>query len=184
MIIDSLQRTFTSSDVATVFIYCQDGKEKEQASVDLLRSILAQLVYRKRSLSHATSSLYYSESVKKGQASSKAYQNAIRAEVNRFSKVFLVIDGLDASPDKDRTIGRLQRLPRHAQLLLTMREAPRVDNGSCVQVQASPEDLQSYVAASIETGPRLSHLFRSNGDMDYALLWEVVRCIVESSHGV
>lgn len=173
--------------MATVFIFCQDEKEKEQTSVDLLRNILAQLVYRKRSLSYATSALYYAESLQKGRASSKAYQNAIRAEVNRFSKVFFVVDGLDMFSDKERIIGRLQKLPGHAQLLVTLRDAAQVDNGDSptVHVRASDEDLQSYTFSNLESNPILLRLFQEeNGSLNYGLQCEVVYSVVQKSHGV
>lgn len=187
MIIDSLQSTFASSDIATVFIFCQDEKEKEQTSIDLLRNILAQLVYRKRSLSYATSALYYAESLQKGRESSKAYQNAIRAEVNRFSKVFIVIDGLDMFSDKERILGRLQKLPGHAQLLVALRDVAQVDSGDIptVHVRAPDEDIQSYTFSYLESDPYLARFFQEeNGFVNYGLQYEVVHQVVKISHGV
>lgn len=184
VIIDSLQRTFISSDVATIFIFCQDEKDKEQTSVDLLRNILAQLVYRRRSLSYASSSLYYSESLTEEQASAKAYQNAIRTEVNRFSKVFLVVDGLDMLYDKDRFLSRLEKLPGHAQLLFTLRDAPLTGSSSYVDVRASSEDLQQYTLSHLMLDSNLSGLFQENGSWKYGLLCEIVRLLAEKSNGV
>lgn len=184
VIIDSLQRTFISPDVATVFIFCQDEKDKEQTSVDLLRNILAQLVYRRRSLSYATSSLYYSESLTEGRATAKAYQNAIRAEVNRFSKVFLVVDGLDMLYDKDRFLSRLEKLPGNAQLLFTLRDAPLAGNSSYVDVRASSEDLQQYTLSHLKLDSNLRGLLQENGSWKYGLLCEVVRLLAEKSNGV
>lgn len=185
MIIDSLQKTFAAPDIATVFIFCQDEKKKEQPSIDLLRNILAQLVYRKRSLSYTTSSLYYSESLQPGRASPKTYQNAIRAEVNRYSKVFFVVDGLDMLPDKERILSRLQKLPGHAQLLFTLREVPLIDmDSSFVDVRASEEDLQSYTLSNIESDPNLANLLMEDMPSKYGLQYEVVYSVVEKSHGV
>ncbi|KAJ5682003.1 uncharacterized protein N7477_001943 [Penicillium maclennaniae] len=42
-IIDFLQKTFTSPDVATVFVFCQEEGSKEPSSIDLMKNILAQL---------------------------------------------------------------------------------------------------------------------------------------------
>ncbi|GKZ83595.1 hypothetical protein AnigIFM56816_008690 [Aspergillus niger] len=181
-IIDSLQRTFTSSDIATVFIFCREEKAREQSSIEILRNILAQLVYRKRSLSYETSSLYYSESLSKGRASSKAYQNAIRAEINRFSKVFLVIDGLDVLSDKERVLGRLQKLPEQAQLLVTLREVTRVGNASYVSVLGTGEDVSMYAISRIQQDPSLRALFN---DESMSQLYEEVICTVtEKCHGL
>ncbi|KAF9893577.1 hypothetical protein FE257_010889 [Aspergillus nanangensis] len=181
-IIDSLQRTFTSPDVATIFIYCQDEKENEQSSIDILRNILAQLVYRKRSLSYTTSSLYYSESLKKGRASPKAYQNAIRAEINRFSKVFIIVDGLEMFSDKERILTRLQKLPEQAQLLVTLREATQVGNASYVSVITAPEDLHMYIFSRIQNDSSLRCLFGNNSDPQ--LQQRVTRTVMEKSFGV
>ncbi|PKY02487.1 hypothetical protein P168DRAFT_184924 [Aspergillus campestris IBT 28561] len=150
--------------------------------MDILKDILAQLVYRKRSLSYATSSLYSAEALMKGRASPKAYQNAIRAEVNRFSKVFLVIDGLDMFSDKERILTRLQKLPEHAQLLVTLREVAQVGNASYVSVVASPEDLQMYAISRTQADPGLESLFKS--EPDHQLHQEVVRAVMETSRGV
>ncbi|KAF7175891.1 hypothetical protein CNMCM7691_000423 [Aspergillus felis] len=184
VIIDSLQRTFTSPDVATVFIFCQDEKEKEQTSLDLLQNILAQLVYRKRSLSYATSSLYYSESLMKGRASPKAYQNAIRAEVNRFSKVFFIVDGLDGFSDKERILTRLQKLPDQAQLLVTLREINQIDSDSgYMRVVPSPEDLQLYTLSRIQNDAGLKSLCNDE-PAGVEMRQEVVRSVMEKSRDV
>ncbi|KAJ5095894.1 hypothetical protein NUU61_005250 [Penicillium alfredii] len=185
-VIDSLQRTFPSFDVATVFIFCQEENGKERTSMDLLKSILAQLVYCKRSLSYATSSLYYSESLAKGSASPKAYQNAIRAEVNRFSKVFFVVDGLDMFPDKERILSRLHKLPDQAQLLVTLREmsdVKAVDNSGYVSVFAPPEDIGLYTLART----RADHGMRcilGDTSPDLKLEDAILHSVVARSHGL
>ncbi|KAJ6152950.1 hypothetical protein N7497_007269 [Penicillium chrysogenum] len=185
-IIDHLQRTFTSPDVATVFVFCQEGSGKEHTSIDILKHILAQLVYRKRSLSYATSSLYYSESLREGTASPKAYQNAIRAEVNRFSKVLFVIDGLDMLSDKERILGRLQKLPQQAQLLVTLRDMSGikpVDNPGCMSVLAPPEDIGLYTLSRTrrDSGFR-KHIGAKNPDLK--LEDDIIHAVVDHSHGI
>ncbi|GFF53558.1 hypothetical protein IFM46972_09807 [Aspergillus udagawae] len=183
-IIDSLQRTFASPDVATVFIFCQDEKEKEQSSMGLLQNILAQLVYRKRSLSYATSHLYYSESVTKGRASPKAYQNAIRAEVNRFSKVFFIVDGLDGFSDKERILTRLQKLPDQAQLLVTLREANQIDKDSAyVSIVPSPDDLRLYTLSRIQNDAALKNLC-DDEPAGVQLRRDIVRSVMEKSRDI
>ncbi|CAG7922613.1 unnamed protein product [Penicillium olsonii] len=185
-IIDHLQRTFTSPDVATVFVFCQEETGKEQTSIDLLKIILAQLVYRKRSLSYATSSLYHSESLKEGSASPKAYQNAIRAEVNRFSKVLFIIDGLDLFSDKERILGRLQKLPQQAQLLVTLRDLSGikpVESSGFVSVLAPPEEIGLYTLFRTrrDSGFR-RHIGTKNSD--YLLEDDIIHAVVDSSHGI
>lgn len=184
VIIDSLQRTFTSPDVATIFIFCQEEKENDQKSIDLLQNILAQLVYRKRSISYATSSLYYSESLTGDRASTKAYHNAIRAEVNQYSKVFFVVDGLDIFSDKDRILSRLQKLPAHCQLLVTLREAPVADNSSYVDVRTSADDIRCYILSHIHSDANFQNMLQDDGSFNCELICEVVHILIEKSRGV
>ncbi|KAJ5175056.1 uncharacterized protein N7482_000933 [Penicillium canariense] len=185
-IIDFLQKTFTSPDVATVFVFCQEDGGKERTSIDLLKNILAQLVYRKRSLSYATSALYHSESLRSGSASPKAYQNAIRAEVNRFSKVLFVIDGLDMFSEKERILGRLQKLPQQAQLLVTLREMSGVkpqDNSGYVSVLAPPEDIGLYTLTRARADSSLRKILGGDSP-DLALEDKIIHAVVDKSHGV
>ncbi|KAJ5311725.1 hypothetical protein N7476_007585 [Penicillium atrosanguineum] len=185
-IIDFLQKTFTSPDVATVFVFCQEQGNKEPTSIDLMKNILAQLVYRKRSLSSATSALYLSESLQKGSASPKAYQNAIRAEVNRFSKVLFVIDGLDMYTDKDRILGRLQKLPQQAQLLVTLRDMGGIkplDSSGYVSVFASADDIGIYTLTRARTDSSLRNMIGVNNP-DLRLEDGIIHSVVDKSHGI
>lgn len=118
----------------------------------------------------------------KGRASPKAYQNAIRAEVNRFSKVFFIVDGLDMFSDKERILSRLQKLPEHAQLLVTLREVSQVGNASYVSVLASPDDIQQYTHSRIQLDSGLVELFKDG--IGPQLRQEVIHMVMEKSHGV
>ncbi|KAJ6161244.1 hypothetical protein N7470_004640 [Penicillium chermesinum] len=163
-IVDNLQRTFTSADVAIVFIFAQDEADDGPNSIGFLDKMLAQLVYRKRTPSHATAMLYKSESFTKGRASAKAYQDAIKAEINRFSRVIFVIDGLDMQSEKDRILNRLQKLPEHAQLLITMREARSASRDEHLSVLAVREDLELYICNRIDQdGGLTSVIEKSHG---------------------
>lgn len=143
-------------------------------------------MYRKRSLSYVTSSLYQSEALIEGSASPKAYQNAIRAEVNRFSKVLFIIDGLDMLSDKDRLLGRLQKLPEQAQLLITLREmsdAKPSNNLGYVSVIAPPEDIGLYTLERTRTDHGLRLVLGENSP-DLGLEDNIVHSVVQKSYGM
>ncbi|KAJ5734537.1 hypothetical protein N7533_012940 [Penicillium manginii] len=180
-IIDNLQRTFNSPDVAIVFIFGQDETEDGSASIGFLDKILAQLVYRKRTPSHATTALYKSTSFQNGGASAKAFQDAIRAEVNQFSRVFFVIDGIDSQSEKERILNRLQKLPEHAQLLVTMREARYASKDEHVSFLASENDIGTYVSARIDQDESLGSLLNQYPS---ELRAAVVKQVVQKSHGL
>ena len=176
-IIDSLRNTFTSADVAIVFIFGHD----ETDAVGLLDEILAQLVYRKRAPCHVTASLYKSKSFAEGNVSAKAYQDAIRAEVNRFSRVMFVIDGIDMNVEKERILNRLHKLPDHVQLLITTREAKYTPKDRHISVLATHGDLETYACFRIEQDEKLSTLVKQ-----YApeLKLAIIRQVVLKSHGL
>lgn len=180
-IIDNLQRTFTSSDVAIVFVFGQDDTEEEPTSLGYLDKMLAQLVYRKKTPSHTTTTLYKSESFQQGKASAKAYQDAIRAEVNRFSRVLFIIDGIDMQPDKERILNRLQKLPDHAQLLVTMREARYVSGDENLSVLATREDVETYVNGHVDHDEGLTALLK---EYPSELRTALVQQVVQKSHGL
>lgn len=154
--------------------------------MDILKTILAQLVFRKSKLSYTASSVFYSESLKEGSVSPKAYQNAIRAEINRFSKVFFVIDGLDTLSDKERILSRLQKLPQQTQLLVTLRGMSGIKStGSSgyVSVLAPPEDIGTYTLARLQSDHGLQSMVgvKSPGLKNEKNL---VHSVVEKSHGM
>ncbi|KAH1981979.1 hypothetical protein KXW88_005009 [Aspergillus fumigatus] len=183
-ITDSLQRTFTTPDVAVVFLFCQvENGDEESSSISLLANILAQLVYRKRSASYCTASLYRSEEFAKGRASAKAYQNAIRAEVDHFSKIFVIVDGLDTSPEKDRILNRLQKLPNHTQLLITLRETGYAQKDDSILALAHSEDLETYISTRLDQIAGFVSLLKQYSTQE-ELKQAIVGQVVEKSHGL
>ncbi|OGE58278.1 hypothetical protein PENARI_c001G12521 [Penicillium arizonense] len=175
-IIDNLQKTFTSADVAVIFIFGHDEAEEETSSVGFLDKILAQLVYRKRVPSHTTACLYKSKSFAEGNVSAKTYQDAIRAEVNRFSRVMFVIDGIDMNVEKDRIINRLQKLPDHAQLLITSREAKYGSKDEHLSALATPGDLETYVCGRIHQDEGLTAMLDQYApELKVAVIQQVAR---------
>lgn len=143
--------------------------------------MLAQLVHRKRSPSHATASLYRSKAFEEGRASAKSFQDAIRAEVNRFTRVFFVIDGIDQQSEKDRILNRLQKLPDHAQLLVTMREEKASSKEDHLSVVADREDLECYIASRVEQERGMSALLK---EYPSELKAAIVEQVAQKAHGL
>ncbi|GAB1216423.1 hypothetical protein ATERTT37_005638 [Aspergillus terreus] len=155
-IIENIQNTFRSPEVAIVFLFCQEEKEDDQSgSTAMFANILAQLVHRRGSASYATASLYQSESYANGKATAKSYQNAIRSEINHFTKVFFIIDGLDMLHDKEKILNRFQKFPDQAQFLLArlhLDVLSRCTDASLLQraLLHLPETLNDAYADSIK----------------------------------
>lgn len=182
-IVDTLQNNFTSPDVAIISIFCENETEKGPAqTVRILQNVLAQLIHRKRSLSYASTQLHSFEFLKKTRASPEAYRNAIRAEANRFTKVYFIIDGLDLLTDRERVLRQLQKLPEHTQIFITLREAEIQNNAGYLDILASPEDLHKYVASRIHQDFEVARILPEEA-IDCYLSDEVARFVVAKSHG-
>ncbi|GLI77328.1 hypothetical protein PoHVEF18_005617 [Penicillium ochrochloron] len=154
---------------------------EEGSTLGFLDKILAQLVHRKRTPSQATVSLYKSESFQNGRASAKAFQDAIRAEVNRFSRVFFVIDGIETPSEKERILNRLQKLPDHAQLLVMMREAKYDSKDEHLSVLAARDDLEAYITNRINEDVGLRSLLK---EYPSELKTAVVQQVSKKCHGL
>ena len=180
---ESLQKTFAFPDVAVVYTFCDIESGNETTSLGILQGILAQLVHKRQDVSDATASLHHFESSQKRQAPLRAYENAIRAEVNRFSKAIFIIDGLDVLPDKEKIHYCLQRLPEQMQLFITLREADIPDQSTCLNFSPTSEDLHLYVRSRIEDDPDLKNMLKENAP-SLSLVDEVSQIVVAKSHGL
>lgn len=157
--------------------------EDDQITVSIFANILAQLVDRKRSASYKTSALYKSESFSNGKASVKAYQNAVRAEVDRFSKVFLIVDGLDMAADRDRVLNRLQRLPEHVQLLFALRDSKHANKANCIPIHAPHADLEEYIESRITNDAVLANIL-AQYPRGYGLREAFIQQVTGRCHGL
>ncbi|KAL5361009.1 hypothetical protein BJX96DRAFT_77665 [Aspergillus floccosus] len=181
-IIENIQNTFTSPEIAIVFLFCQEEKDDDQsASTAMFANILGQLVHRRSSASYATASLYQSKSHAKGKASAKSYQNAIRSEINHFSKVFFIIDGLDMLHDKDKILNRFQKFPDQAQFLFTLRDPRHSEKDVAISVIAPRRDLETYIDSRISQDTSLTSLLRKYSPH---LKQAVIQQVIDKSHYV
>lgn len=166
-----------------VYVFCQNEIDNDQISITILANILAQLVDRKRSVTHATASLFRSDSFANGKASAKAYQNAIRSELDQFSKVFVVLDGLDMLSEKDRILNRFQRFPDHAQLLVTLREPRKGYKSGYIPILTPREDLETYVTERIKQNSNLKSIL-DQYPKEYGLEDAFIQQVAGKSHGL
>ena len=183
-IVEKLQNTFTSPDVAIVFLILEDEKQDDTLSlISMLATVLAQLVHRKRFASNTTTLLYQSECFAKGGVSAKSYQNAIRAEINHFTKVFIIIDGLDSFNEKERILNRFHQLPDHAQLLITLRESRNDLDVDSIPVLAPRRDILRYVDSRINRDADLSALLKLF-TLEDKLRKAIAQQVAKRSHGL
>lgn len=94
-----------------------------------------------------------------------------------------MIDGLDTISDRDRFLNRMQKLPEHAQLLITLRESSDTDKINYINVSSPKKDIRDYVVSRLDKDAKLSCLNLHEKD-DKGAQDDVVRYVVEKSHGL
>jgi hypothetical protein len=90
-----LERSFEGKNVAIAYIYCSYKEQRDQTVLNLIASLLKQLVQRNAVISEKIISLYENHIKKQTPLTLKECSNLIKLEAHRFSKVFMVIDALD-----------------------------------------------------------------------------------------
>ena len=189
IIIDHLERTFNDqNDIGIAYIYC-NYKEEGQTSVDLVGSILQQLVQRHSHASSDIRALYKTHSSKCTRATLSEYSTLLQMECRPFSKVFIVIDALDECREADGTrrklLSALQKLPPTVCILVTSRPHVRdvteiFENAAGLEVIASDHDIRRFLAGQIEEEGRLKRLVKA----DPTLRETIINTIVEKVKGM
>lgn len=94
-----------------------------------------------------------------------------------------MVDGLDMFSEKERILGRLQKLPQQAQLLVTLREmsgAKPVERSGYVSVLTPPDDIGVYTLART----RGDHGLRCVLGEPSKLEDQIIQAVVDKSHGM
>lgn len=95
----------------------------------------------------------------------------------------MVIDGLDTISDRDRFLNRMQKLPEHAQLFITLRESPDTDRINQIIISTPEKDIRDYVVNRLHKDTKLSQL-DVGGEHGQVMQNDVVRYVTEKSHGM
>jgi len=105
--------------------------------------------------------------------------------VDSFSKVYIVVDGLDECPHReiddirDKLVDQLKGLPLKAQLLFTSRDFPAIALKFAadlrLDIHASKQAISGYLEARINTSGNLSRHIRKKPALRQAIVETVSR---------
>ena len=149
-------------EVGIGWIYCIHN-ETGQTAQNLLASLLQQFCRQKGPLSPEVSQSYKQHCRHKTRPVVSEILRLLRAVIQGFQKVYIVIDALDECPEINRTrdifLTELLRLPSNAYLLVTSRPNSFVESilgeAKRLQTSAHVDDVRRHVAARIAKEPRL-----------------------------
>ena len=155
IVVDYIQNAFRNKNVGVAFIYCNYRGQSEQNSVDLLASLVKQLVRGQASISAELMSLYEIHVKHESRPGLQQIREILDVEISRHSRVFFVIDALDECADTDgaRSIllsnVRSLQSKRAVNLLATSRFIPLImqefKNAAQLEIKASDADVQTYL---------------------------------------
>jgi Cdc6-like AAA superfamily ATPase len=187
-VIDHLTSTFSSKgDVGIAYLYPDYATLDNSGPADLLAVLLKQLVQSLDMLPNSLQSLYEIHIQRNERPSFKEFLGVMKSVIQRYSRVFIVIDGLDemAAPPQDRehildAILQLQE-DRKIHLFTTQNFTEKMLNrtGGIISMvaYADPKDLELYLTA------QLPHLMESD-IADSIGLSHLLKDIVKATDGM
>ena len=158
------------------FIYF--NHKENPSAVDLLGSLLKQLLQQGTELSPALRDLYEKHVRRETRPTLTEISDCLVSESRAVSKVYLVVDALDECLDediKDEVLSVLRKL-KNLHLLVTSR--PSMDISSHfdaiqLDIRASNDDMEAFIRDRLEKNRNLKHYVHR--DFKDTLIHEVVR---------
>jgi ankyrin repeat protein len=155
--VDELYAEFQNdASVGIAYIYCNFRRQQEQRPVDLIASLLKQLIQGLPSVPQAIQRLYEHYQHKRTRPSLDEISQALQSVVANYSKTFIVIDALDECQVSDggrkRFLAELFNLQAKTatNLFVTSRFIPEIEKefdgkSMPLEIRASDHDLHKYL---------------------------------------
>lgn len=188
IIINYLQTFKARDDIAVVYIYCNYKQQTEQTAVNLVTSLLKQLVQDHWVTYDNVRSLYRHHTDRCTSPTFDEFRDILQSEIERYPKVYIVVDALDECPETDGTRARLLSALRSfgstVSLLVTSRNLASIEadfrGTKRLDIHAIDEDIRRYIEGRIPREPRLA----KHVDGHQPLQEQIVKNITESVRGM
>ncbi|MCJ1263487.1 hypothetical protein MMC22_003357 [Lobaria immixta] len=182
--IDHVCNTIRSIDIGIVYIYCNYKMQLEQTPVNLVASLLKQLLQQHGVVSDDLKSLYCRHLKNETRPALDEVFKILQFEVNRYRQVFVVVDALDECSTENQVrqdlLSKLFALQTShtVNLMFTSRHIPDImrEFQKCLQleIRASEEDVRRYLDGQIF---RLASCVRRNNDLQEAIKGSIVKAV-------
>lgn len=128
LVVDHLSKIFQNdNEVGIAYIYCNHKRQEKQKPVDLLKSLLKQLIQRQPYLPPSVKTLYKQHKGRRSSPSLDEVSEAVHSVIANYSRAFIIIDALDEAqgPDGSRAMfmSEIYKLQVHtkANIFITSR---------------------------------------------------------------
>jgi Cdc6-like AAA superfamily ATPase len=182
--IDHLNRTACNDTVGVAYLFFNYKGQANQSSESLFAALLKQLVQSRPGIAAPVRAIYDEHSKRNSRPSIKDLLGALQSVCLSYTTVFIVVDALDECADRDGTRSRLidELLKLQAtidlRLLFTSRAISDIflkfQSIPVLEVQASKEDVGSFVAGQI---PRLPKCIQRDEDLRSSVQTKIVEAV-------
>lgn len=188
-IIDDLRRRFAQEkNVVVVYHYCNFNRPNEQTYHFILASLVGQLFEELPSVPKIVSDIFKQHQSRHTKPLESDLQEILITLTADYSRVFLVIDGLDESPsaaERSKLLTSLPGLEKYpcetVSVCLTSRDLPeitwRFSESTKIEIRAQDQDVKNYLTARL---PELETIEPENQSFQR----EIVDRILEASNGM
>ena len=188
LIIDSLQKATRNKTIGVAYIYCSYNEAQKQSSSNLIASLLQQLLMQQSDIPNHVVALYERHTRIKTRPSLNEYLQALRAIINNFSRIYIIIDGLDECSEANSTrssfLAGINDIRPLICTFFTSRYLPSIERelpgATRLQVEAKDEDIRRYLTQRLQKWEFLKrHL-----DKDPGLRESIIGSIISKARGM
>lgn len=185
IIINYVDGSLDSKEACLAYIYCIYKEKDEQTDVNLISSVLQQLIQSHGFISDQLSLLYNHHVKRQTRPSLVEWSDLLQSEVRRHSRTYIIVDALDECSEgaRDIFLDEIRKLP-NANLLVTSRPNLIIEHDfegtASIEIRASEEDVRKYLECRISKERRLLRHVKE----DPTLLDTIASTIVERAKGM
>jgi Cdc6-like AAA superfamily ATPase len=158
IVVDHLCTTFQNDAcIGIAYVYCNYQQQQEQGPTDILASLLKQLIQERPSAPDNVKTLYKRHMTKRTRPSCDEIRKELQSVVSNYSKVFILVDGLDECRASNSRRLLLEifdiQTKAGANLFATSRFIPEIvkefEGSISLEISASDEDVLRYLDGQI-----------------------------------
>ncbi|KAJ6605153.1 ankyrin repeat domain-containing protein [Mycena vulgaris] len=185
LVFNHLEVQVRNNNIGLACIYLNHKETETQTLANLLGALWKQLMLEK-SIPLAVDTLYDYHYERKTRPHVDEVYKALNITITQYLKVYFIIDALDEYPEDIRHsfLGYLTTLGPKVNIMMTSRPHIGLDTIfpalQILEIQATEDDLRSYLSMQVKCSPRLSRHLKSRPELQD----EILSKIVDNSKGM
>jgi hypothetical protein len=156
VVVNHLQAVTLGTNAVAMCIFCNHKEHTVQTYVNLIVSLLKQLVQECSTVSPFMRKLYDEHFKKSTHPSVQEFLGTLKLEIDTFySSAFIIVDALDEGFERARLVYDLRNLSRAIRLMVTSRDLLSIRGTMLeiprLEIRARSEDIKNYIEARLST---------------------------------